>query len=353
MNEIGGKGVSDRRGREITLDYPALAEVLEVYEIGAALKIGYIEEGRVNQNYDLLTETGRYVLRRSSGRRVLKDVIREHHLIGYLDANGFPTPPLVRTRDGADYYVSDDRIYRVTRFVEGSKYDPANPSHLREVARTLARYHGLVRLYEGAGQKKEAFRPILDTLREGLRRSSARGDEDRAAETPIPPDLAVWPEFFRAQLARVVARLEEGDRQEELPRTMIHGSCRVESFIFRGDGVAAMLDYDNGYADVRVLDIAIALLSFALIRTGEKDSFDPALITAFLEAYQSVEPMSPTELSLVPWYMRARILKRELGRYGSYLRTPRATKEKKLRREAAKLAWLDANEARLASIFEP
>ncbi len=318
-------------------------ELAAAYGLGPVRAVEYRPEGRVNDNFVVDTDTGRYVLRRSNVKRGSEAVRFEHRLVEHLLSRGFPAPVLVYTPVGASHHLCGDRVYRATRFLQGDPWAADEVGNVEEVARTLARYHRLVRGFAAEGPKA-GFRPIVDELREGAFVWGAQGDPGPDGSTlPIVqrPLEAALEKLDRA-LHATLARLEQPDGAS-LPRLVIHGSCRMASFIFKDGRVVAMLDYDNAYPDVRVLDVAIGILSFALVRPG-KTSLDRGRAVAFTGAYHDVDPLTAEEQALLPWYMRARILKRELMRYANFVRKPTADREAKLLRAVARLAWLDEHQ---------
>ena len=324
-------------------------ELAAAYGLGAVRAVEYRPEGRVNDNFVVDTDTGRYVVRRSNVKRGSESVRFEHRLVEHLLSHGFPAPVLVYTPVGASHHLCGDRVYRATRFMQGDPWVADEVGNVEEVARTLAHYHRVVRGFADGGAKA-GFRPIVDELRDGafLQATQAGPGLDVSTVATVKPPLRDVLERLDRALGAILARLEQPDGAS-LPRLVIHGSCRVASFIFVNGRVAAMLDYDNAYPDVRVLDVAIGILSFALVRP-DKTSLDRRRALAFMRAYHHADPLTAEEQALLPWYMRARIVKRELMRYTNFVRRPTADREAKLERAVARLDWIDEHQHVLASV---
>lgn len=326
-----------------------LAQVCGTFQLGSATSVTYLPHGRVNDSFLVQTSIGTYVVRRSRFERTADAVASEHALIAHLSERGFPTPPLRTTADGRTFLVVGERIYRVTTFVPGEHCRADDPSHLRACARTLARYHRLVADYDPS--PRAGFVPVLHELLAGLSTLPTTGKGGPSAtSSPRPSDEAGvlgWPYPLQATLEATCARLAES---EAPPTVVVHASCRRESFVFRDGRLVAMLDYDNAHADVRTLDLAIALLSFAMVRPA-KTFLDVERAAAFVAAYSELTPIDPSELALIPWYLRARILKRELTRYRRYRSHPGPSREEKLHRAATLVRWLDEHERALRSTW--
>ncbi len=341
-----------------------LAEVCRAFRLGTARSVTYLREGRVNDNFLVRTDGGSYVLRRSHTHRTVDCVEFEHALMAYLQRQGFPTPPLRTTTAGASFLALDDEIYRVTTFVPGGRCQASED--LRACAQTLTLYH---RLVAGYGLRpRPGFVPILDELVAGLSLLPLRKGEYLPA--PIPhrphgtteprphgtteprphgttePDPRSWRAALVRSLTATCARLAQA---EPPPSILAHASCRRESFLLRDGRVVAMLDYDNVHVDARTLDLAIALLSFAVIRP-HKTALDLDRAAAFIAAYVAEAPVEGAELTLISWYIRARILKRALARYRHYRAVPHPSREAKLHRAAMLLNWLDQQEEAFRSM---
>ncbi|MBI4499370.1 MAG: phosphotransferase [Chloroflexi bacterium] len=318
-----------------------LPELARRYRLGDIRGVEYLKS-RVNDNYRLETATGAYALRLSSHKRAVEAVAYEHRVMAYLQERGFPTPPLVCTAEGEPQTVVNGSLYRLTRFVHGEPYDPDRPAHLAAIARTLARYHLLMQDYPEPGPK-EGFAPVLTAMRRGLADLPWPSADGPSGPWDACPDLRERLPGLRAALQRTIARLEAVP-YAALPWLAIYGSCRSGSYIFQGDTVAAMLDYDVGYEDALLLDLGIAVLDFAAI-PPEKVALDPEITRRFVAAYREVAALEHPEL--IPTFVRARILKRELLRYGRFQSRPSEGRVEKLLRGIARLAWLDANEERM------
>ncbi|MDQ4130294.1 MAG: phosphotransferase [Actinomycetota bacterium] len=307
-----------------------LNEVCRAFRLGAARSVTYLREGRVNDNFLVHSDVGSYVLRRSHPGRTVEAVAFEHALIGYLSRRGFPTPPLRTMIGGASFLALDDELYRVTAFVPGERCRAGED--LRACARTLALYH---RLVAGYGlPPRPGFVPIRDELAAG-----------RSLLPPASSSLPGWIPALQAVLTATCARLTEA---EPPPTVVAHASCRRESFVLRDGHVVAMLDYDNAHVDARTLDLAIALLSFAVVRP-DKTVLDLDRASRFLAAYADVTPLVPAERAIIVWYMRARILKRALARYRDYRLVPRPSRATKLQLATRLLRWLDEHEEAIVS----
>lgn len=323
------------------------AEFYAAYDIGSIEAITHLPKGRTNESYRLTTTTSEYVVRRSAVARTIGALQFEHDLMAHLASHDFPLPHAVKTRQGAPFLMIDNDLYRVTQYVDGQECR-STPAQVAAIGRTLARYHQIVST-STSSNTKEGVAPLLTSLADGLSRLTwpGTGGDQPEGGPVLSARTAAAVQTIHAWLVATHQRLMEPD-VATLPWLTIHASCRSSSVIFQGDQVVAMLDFDVAHPDWRIFDLAIAILDLAVIMPA-KIALDLGLVQTFLTAYQSVEALTLAERALLPCFLRARILRREIGRYEAYRRAPDKGASFKLRRAANQLEWLAANEAAIVA----
>ena len=253
------------------------------------------------------------MLRRSYRAKTEAGVRFEHELVAHLRACGFPGPEFVPTVTGDPCAELDGRLWRLAHFVPGKAASAAIPGQAETVAESLARYHLLVEGFSAGVPTPEA--PLVPAAL--AERLAAVPTEERFLAA-VPDDLAAPLRFALAEGQAVYRRLEELYRS--LPVTIIHAGCRRGSTLFDGGRLAVVLDFDSAHLEARALDVAVAVHDFAKVY-GDPDSpdykvhLDREVAARFVNAYQSVTPLAAAELEAVPLLLRAKRLKRALGRY--------------------------------------
>ena len=307
----------DRKGEPLPL--PDLAER---WPLGGWLGV---ERGPGAKNLHLQVEAaeGAFFLRRSHRTKAREELRFQLDLLRTLKDRGHPVPLPVLTSSGDDHVELDERLWVLTKAIEGSPYDEQSPAHLRAFGHTVARYHQLVGdLPSGAGEPA-----ILGELRQ------------RAAEVTVDPKVS-------DRAVEVVAELDA--LLPDLPRAVAHGGARRGSMLFRGPEVVGVLDFDSAHPDVRVLDIAVAAHDVGKVYTQKsaddhKVALDLSRVAGMLEAYREIGTITPAEEAALPLLMEAKRLKRALGR----LRRreddePLSDNDHaKIAQESRRLQWLD------------
>ena len=321
---------------------------MEVYDLGQWQSVELLPAGK-SKHYRITTDGGEYILRRSHSSRTLQEVRFEHALVAHLRDNGFPAPVFVPCVSGESAVVVNGHLYSASVCVKGSPYQAENVEHLREAARTLAKYHRIVASF---GSPPPRLRePILsETLRERLAAmpspeiigdfSARYGERD-----PRIPDLLASLPYVLERGGAVLGLLDR--LYPELPKLVIHGGCRRGSTLFEGDRLVAMLDFDSARLEARALDLAIAFHDFGKVwgEAGSPDFKVPLelrIVSEFLDAYQEINPLEEAEIEALPTLLAARPLKRALGKYRSMIEEARVSQGhvRKTAQEVARVRWL-------------
>ena len=292
------------------------AELERAFPVGEWRELDPLPLGK-SQHWRLATTRGAFVLRRSYRSKTAEAVRFEHELVARLRSSGFPAPEYVPATNGDPCAVVDGRLWRLARFVTGRPASAEVPGQAETVARALARYHQLV-----AGFSATVPTPEVPLMPAALaERLAANPTGDRFLRN-VPEGLVGPLRFALAQGRAVHDRLEH--LYPSLPLTTIHAGCRRGSALFDGGRLAVVLDFDSAHTEARALDVAVAVHDFAKVY-GDPDSpdykvhLDRAVAARFVDAYQAVSTLTPAELEAVPVLLRAKRLKRALGRYARLL----------------------------------
>jgi homoserine kinase type II len=333
--------------------------LMETYDFGPWQSVDLLPAGK-SQHYRIATDGGEYILRRSHSSRTLEEVHFEHALVAHLRDNGFPAPVFVPGVSGDTSVAVNGDLYSASVFVKGSPYQAGNIEHLREAARTLARYHRIVASFGlSPPRSREPF--LSETLRERLAAmpspeiisdfSARYGDQD-----PRIPDLLASLPYVLERGEAAQHRLER--LYPELFKLVIHGGCRRGSTLFKGDRLVAMLDFDSARPEARVLDLAIAFHDFGKVwgDPGSPDfkvPLDLRIVSEFLDAYQEINPLEEAEIEALPTLLAARPLKRALGKYRSIIEDLQTVQGhlRKAAQEVARVRWLEAHQQELQAML--
>lgn len=319
--------VLDRQGQPIPL-----AELRDAWPLSGWHEVVPVHGGK-NEHFRISAGDGAFYLRRSYRSKSVADLVRQTALMTLLARRGLPVPLVVPTSGGDRHVAVDGRLWVVTTALSGTPYDPARPSHLQELGRTLARYHQTVTdLDAGSGEPA----PLVE-----LRL--------RAAQGPVDP-------FLHQRAAEVIEEL--GRVAPELPRAVIHGGARRGSVLFDGDRLSGVLDFDSAVPDARVLDLAVAVHDLGKVYTSlgaedHKVALDLDRVEALLEAYvEQSDGLTSAEAVALPLLLQSKRLKRAFGRLARLetgeLLTP--NDHAKIGLERSRVRWLHEHRDELAQL---
>ena len=307
-----------------------IPELAGLWPLGGWQSVDRVAAGK-NEHLRVVAADGVFYLRRSHRSKARDELVAPLELMRLLRRRGFPAPEAVVTRTGADHAEVNGRWWVVTRGIAGTAFHDGSVAHVRALGSTLGRYHRVV-------ADLPAVVPEPPALTE-VRVRAARPDLDRA---------------LRERAVEVVDGLAA--LLPELPRVVVHGGARRGSLLFDGDHVVGVLDFDSAHADVRVLDLAVAVHDVGKIytRAGDDDhkvALDLDRVTAALAAYRREVRTTPAEAEALPLLLEAKRLKRALGRINrARAGEPLSHNDHaKILLEDNRLLWLDAHRGALVT----
>jgi Ser/Thr protein kinase RdoA (MazF antagonist) len=103
-----------------------ILSILVNCQIGKLQSILHARGGMTSDNWFIKTSTGRYFLRRRNPIYTTTSIDFEPELIEYLVAMGFPTAPLMRTRNGRLRVEAFGRHWELCKYVSGERFDVTN-----------------------------------------------------------------------------------------------------------------------------------------------------------------------------------------------------------------------------------
>jgi len=213
-------------------------------------------------------------------------------LTAWLGDQGLPVSAPVATPDG-DLQVEVDGVsLGLQREVRGHLLDTTDADEVRAAGAVLARLHVALAAYPDAARI-----PNLAV------RSRTLADE-------VAGWLEAAPDHVPAAARDALRRASAAAPQEPLPVQLVHGDVRSANVLCAGSEVAAVLDLDEARLDHRVVELA---RSAVLLGTRFRDwgPVPPEVHGWWLDGYQSVSPLTPTESAwwdvLLAWHSWAMV----------------------------------------------
>lgn len=326
-----------------------IAQVMDAYDLGCWQLKRVLLGGRNSYNYLLQTDHGEKVLKKH--RWSLLKTSPEHAILRYLNDTDFPIARVMLNRDGDTWTDWGGAHYAVYDFIRGFRCDEfylSGATRRRLIAQageTLGRFHQLLDGFTFETQQVEGYtsngkRLVRDTAwhLETLEQYVASINRT----SPNSLDMLVLRNLDKLRHDLVETGLLHEQSHLNQPKQMIHRDYVAKNIMFDAKALVAVLDFASAGLDLRALDIARALESFA--RRG-KYGLDAFKVGIFLDAYRSHLPLSDDEVTLIPMLLRWRTLRFLIWRLGEDL--PLSRKQASFRDRWARACWLERNSEEL------
>ena len=256
--------------------------------LGALTELRGIRSGIENTNYYATTARGQWVL--TLFERLPPEQLPYYlRLMQHLAEHGIPVPaPQADASGKLLHTVAGKPAAVVTRLPGGHRLQP-QPAHCAQVGAMLARAHLAVADFPLAQPHLRGLDWWAATVSEVL----PFVDADQAA-------------LLRSELAfqQEVAASAAG---QALPRGAIHADLFRDNVMFDEtageDRLCGFFDYYFAGTDTLLFDVAVCLNDWCADLTTA--GLDPLRSVAFVDAYQSVRPLTHAEIRLLPALLRA------------------------------------------------
>lgn len=270
---------------------------LRQYDLGTLRSVKPASHGVVNETAFAETSMGRYVVRRNQRKLGRAGLELRHRLLIWLRSTGFPASRLVPARSGETVVEIDGRLFEVFPFIDGDEFNPDRPAQLSGAGSILGRYHSAVEEFPDT--------PFPEGPR--YTPASLMGLTERLMQRDLMGELTE-PLSWYDRRAADLRRMLPDSAYLALPHVLIHGDLHRDNLIFRGDSVAALIDFDQITVDARIVDLADALVDLAVgdappdwfpwgVYAGPLDARRSHLL---LEGYTTMVPLTKGERTALP-----------------------------------------------------
>jgi Ser/Thr protein kinase RdoA (MazF antagonist) len=270
-----------------------LSDVLCQYPLVDPRIVAPFEASKRNDNF-LVEDAGgrRYVLRRY---RRNPNQARIHFQLDFqleLHRLDFPTSEVIGSTSGDLLVASDDGLWVLFSYVEGTEYDFSRMEQVAEAGRRLAQFHTVtdsIRLEE-----------VVIDINPSFRRWWTHAVEELSALAELFHDEAVEEEmaFLRSWQQELVAKVPL-TTLDALPPGWVHSDFHGRNMIFAGDELRGLFDFDPLHRGFWVEDIAHALFMFGREFRGST-RIRPDAAQRFLDAYDSGRWLTKDERAVLP-----------------------------------------------------
>ncbi len=226
--------------------------VAKRFNLGAVENSKHFPGGMINYNSEVETTKGQYVFKRLGYKmtdwwRLKKSV--EEGVLNYLEGKEIPfrVPRYFPDSKGKKISRIGGELYQVYSKIPGKNYRSFNLARLKEVAKTIAVYHKVIRGYKPPKKHriKSGNEWMYDRYK-NLRKVDPKNELDKLMAANI--------DFFEGALSRALAM------DLDIDPLMVHADLSFGNLLFTGDKVSGILDFENVRYQPKAYDIAQVVL---------------------------------------------------------------------------------------------
>jgi homoserine kinase type II len=257
-----------------------VAEIVDAFDLGAAVGVEPIHAGTINSNFAVQTERGPWFVRINEGKAEA-DVAWEAQLVEALAEGGVVTPPPVRARDGRPYA----QLRGTDKWVSAFPWRGGRHLGPDEITAPIAREFGgaLAHLHRVGLELPVAWRrdSIYDHAHLRVRYAGFAATRDPALARAI---AVVGEELALAEAATAT--------RAGATFGIIHGDLFRDNVLWDAGRLVAILDFEQASGGSLAYDVAVCLNDWCW-SPGAGARLD--LAAALLDGYQRVRPLGASD----------------------------------------------------------
>ena len=254
-----------------------IIEILQNYDLGKLIRYNLLTNGFANENYRIETNRGTF-LYRICKQQNLKEISNEIDFLHILKKAKFPAAFPIQQKDSQ--YISQATKYPVIiyDFVVG-EMPKLNEKTLTEIGNAVAKLN-LLKGHESFQIKSTINFKNAVKLTTQFAKAKYQYDD-------LYSDFSEAINYLKDKL--------DGD----LPKGFIHGDVYTDNTIFKKDKLMAIIDFEMFCVDNLLFDVGMTINGFCYV----DNRLDLELLKFFLNAYESVRPLSKEEKKYLPDYI--------------------------------------------------
>ena len=250
---------------------------LQDYAIGEVVELKGISSGITNTNYFVTTTQSKYVLTLFE-HNSMEELPYFIDLMSHLATHGVPCPQPITNDAGVSLHMLNGKPAVLISCLNGQDIKVPGVVHCAEVGAVLAKMHiagqsFVERVADKTGKPHRNPRDIDWRIR---------------TAGQVMPHLAAEDQ----QLLKDTLVFQSALDVSDLPRGIIHADLFRDNVLFDGDKVGGLIDFYYACNDLFAYDLAIAVNDWCVQADG---ALDHARLSAMLDAYQVVRPLTAAE----------------------------------------------------------
>jgi len=191
--------------------------ILDQFNIGSFKRKSHVDITIENQNYEIVTTKGKYLLKIFDSTNNYKDLAFQNNLLEYLYKRRVRVPEIIKNKEGKTLTAFNGKYLSVYQFIEGKHLKTLTTELAKSLAKEIAKMHRVLLQYKPAGM--------------GRRLNYARKD------------------------LNVI-------KKKKLRRLVIHGDLGKLNILARDKNIVAILDFNDARWDFLIKDLAVLTTIF-------------------------------------------------------------------------------------------
>ena len=282
------------------VDRSELDQIVEDYGLGKLVLSDGVARGSVNTHYLLSTSRGKYLLKIDEVKSEM-EVKREIDLLVFLKKYGYPCPQPLIDRKGRQYRELGGKCISLYKHLEGHLIGPEELSfnHLENMGRVLADLHTIGKGYKKGIDNRFSFERIYELYRDVREK---------------------LPSYFKKIVRTLYEEIDylHSYLEGKLPKGIIHGDLFSDNVLFKGEKVAAVLDFEASCRGKFVFDLATAVNALCF----DEGRYQLRRFEALIAGYESQRTLSLAEWDAFPNELRFSALRFTITRLKDFFLQP-------------------------------
>jgi homoserine kinase type II len=257
--------------------------LLEAYGLGKLVSFAGITEGIDNSNYFIKTEDARYILTIFEKRIIPEEIPFYISLMNHLRKKGIPSPGVLTTKNGREIVALKGKPAILSTFLDGTWPRNTEIHHCMTVGSTLAHMHLAVADFMPKRKNNlsiPAWQALISTCR------------DQADSL----EIGLY-DFLDQELEHL-----EKKWPRRLPRGGVHADLFTDNVFFDGEKMTGVIDFYFACTEYFAYDLMLVVNSWCFDHFGK---IDRRKVSALMESYQKIRPLSKAEIAALPLLGRA------------------------------------------------
>ncbi len=292
-----------------------IGTVLEQYGLSKELMPIPLAGGTANQNYVIRSCDDPYVLRIRNDNYSSDLWLKfEEEYLQFIYGQGLPVPLPIPNLSGQSWTKHCDKVYQLSRFIDGSKFTNKN-LEIYEAGAFLGRLHKAASDFIPKNAK------LLPRYDDPAITLQALREAEQQFKNRIGSRQQSVLDYLKHQCNEILLHVPD-EIYWSLPKLIIHGDYHPANVKYGDDGkISGVFDFDWASLQPRLRDVVDGIAYFAARRKHLFDGGDIFSLTQscrmdmkrslkFIKAYQTTNPapLNEKEIRTIPYLIASRLI---------------------------------------------